>query len=803
MSADPPVPTRSPGMEMTLPPGAVAASGVLASGGTALPAGTRMGEFEIVETIGEGGFGIVYRATDHLLGRQVALKEYMPTALAARVAFGRVEVRSPRQAETFEAGRRSFVNEARLLAQFDHPALVKVFRFWEDNGTAYMVMPFYRGRTLRQALADLGEPPAQPWLSGLLLPLMDALETLHAVQCYHRDVAPDNIMLLDNGKPVLLDFGAARRVISDASQALTVILKPGFAPVEQYANGPEMRQGPWTDVYALAAVIYYCATRQTPVPAISRMMKDTLVPFAEAAAGRFDPTFCRGVDQGLAVAVDARPQSIAAFRAALGLDAMPAIAPTGTAAASPWPSAAAASPASEFDFSDLAGFDGGDRTVIDPDAARRATAAAAAASARRDTPSTGLTGFVGPAGAPPGPAAPWEPAAAAPWQPPAAPAPAWPPMMTAIGDSPRAGDGGFDVDRFGAAAAEPQAVPPAKPWTPNADVQAARAGADAARPPVRRDGRGWLPIAAGVAAVAVAGGVAWYLIAGPQTPQPAAGAPSPAAAPAASAVAAAPATAAPSGPGGLDVSGVAGVSGSTGATGGSGGPAIPATTVAPVEASNARAAPDPLAAAAPRLDPAPVTIPSMVPQTAPPPAGGSDAAGAAAGASSFQVGRLLELLYQGRDPNWPVTVQLASNRVRIGRERLRFRIRSERDGYAYLLMHGTDNAHFYQLFPNALDRNNRLRGNVELALPRASWEMVAGGPPGTNRLILLVTPSPRDFSGAGLGASQPFGEFDLAAASRVFTDRGAAPFAGDPTGCTLAPSACAPYGAAMFEIEEY
>ena len=304
-----------------MPPGALAPDGSLRAAEAALPIGTRLGEFEITGLVGEGGFGIVYLADDHLLGRQVALKEYMPSALAARGARAQVSVRSERHAETFEAGRRSFVNEARLLAQFDHPALVKVFRFWEANGTAYMVMPYYRGRTLRQALADMGEPPSQPWLEQVLRPLIDALETMHAAQCYHRDIAPDNILLLDDGRPVLLDFGAARRVIGDITQALTVILKPGFAPLEQYANGPEMKQGPWTDVYALAAVVYYCATLKTPVPSVSRMMKDTLEPLQTLAGDRYDERFCGAVDRGLAVAIDDRIQDMAQFREALGLDA--------------------------------------------------------------------------------------------------------------------------------------------------------------------------------------------------------------------------------------------------------------------------------------------------------------------------------------------------------------------------------------------------------------------------------------------------------------------------------------------------
>ena len=159
----------------------------------ALPEGTLLEGFRIVRTLGEGGFGIVYLAYDGALERHVAIKEYLPAALAARVGgTPAVAVRSPRHADAFQIGLRSFVNEARLLARFDHPSLVKVLRFWEGNGTAYMVMPFYEGRTLAHTLETLGRPPDEAQLRAWLRPLLHALSTLHAARCYHRDIAPDN-----------------------------------------------------------------------------------------------------------------------------------------------------------------------------------------------------------------------------------------------------------------------------------------------------------------------------------------------------------------------------------------------------------------------------------------------------------------------------------------------------------------------------------------------------------------------------------------------------------------------------------
>ncbi|HPU54638.1 MAG TPA: serine/threonine-protein kinase, partial [Burkholderiaceae bacterium] len=285
-----------------------------------LPIGTRLGEFELTGLIGIGGFGIVYSARDHLLEREVAIKEYMPSALASRTADYRVTVKSERHQETFGVGLRSFVNEAKLLAQFDHPSLVKVFRFWEANGTAYMVMPYYRGTTLRSALKSLGEAPDETAVLQMLRPLLDALDVIHAGNCYHRDIAPDNILILESGRPVLLDFGAARRVIGDFTQALTVILKPGFAPVEQYANGPEMRQGPWTDIYALAAVLYYCIGGKTPTPSVSRMMRDTMVPARELGKGRYSESFLAAIDHALAVHIEERTASVTQLRTELGLE---------------------------------------------------------------------------------------------------------------------------------------------------------------------------------------------------------------------------------------------------------------------------------------------------------------------------------------------------------------------------------------------------------------------------------------------------------------------------------------------------
>ena len=290
-----------------------------------LPIGTRLHEFEVLRVLGAGGFGIVYLAMDHTLQRQVAIKEYMPSALVTRADGVIVSLRSASHAETFEVGLHSFINEARLLAQFDHPSLVKVHRFWEAHGTAYMAMQYYPGSTLKDARRAMNHPPDEAWLRGVVEPLLGALEVLHGADVYHRDISPDNILLLPEGRPVLLDFGAARRVIGDRTQTLTAILKPNYAPVEQYPD-TGMRQGPWTDLYALAAVARFMLTGQAPAPSAARAVHDEMRPLAAAdsspLAGVSAPFLC-AIDWALAVRPQDRPHSVQVFRDALNGDFAP------------------------------------------------------------------------------------------------------------------------------------------------------------------------------------------------------------------------------------------------------------------------------------------------------------------------------------------------------------------------------------------------------------------------------------------------------------------------------------------------
>ena len=316
--------------------------------GTELPPLHMLQEFVVDSVLAIGAYSVVYRARDTRLQRTVVLKEFMPTALAQRRPDGQVLARLPRFAELYAKGLQSFIAEARMLGGFDHPAVVKVYRFWAENGTAYMVMPYYDGVTLDRWLKDLGRPPSEGWLRKLAGQLMDALAVLHESHCFHRDVAPDNIMMLVDRKapagqdpaersprPLLLDFGAARRVIGDATQNFTAILKSGYSPMEQYEGEVSLRQGAWTDVYALCAVLYKAAFGKTPPSSVARVVRDDMVAARWAGQGRYSDVFLAAIDAGLAVLPKQRPQSMAALGELFRATEVPPLppAPPGMAAA--------------------------------------------------------------------------------------------------------------------------------------------------------------------------------------------------------------------------------------------------------------------------------------------------------------------------------------------------------------------------------------------------------------------------------------------------------------------------------------
>jgi serine/threonine protein kinase len=293
-----------------------------------LPEGFRLEEFTIIRSIGEGGFSVVYLARDHTLECDVAIKEYLPGSLASRSSNMSIAPRSAHLVDIFNQGLASFIKEAKLLRTIEHPSVTKVYRFFEGNGTAYIVMPFYQGHTLKKILLAKSKVVEEQWLKNLLDPILDALDKIHLQQCFHRDIAPDNIMVTQTGTPVLIDFGAARRVVGDATQALTVILKPGYAPIEQYAETSNLKQGAWTDIYALAGVLHYAIVGKSPVDSLSRILHDTQPKLAEALRGQYSAQFLAAIDKGLSVKPDDRFASAKEFRNALGMANAPADAET-------------------------------------------------------------------------------------------------------------------------------------------------------------------------------------------------------------------------------------------------------------------------------------------------------------------------------------------------------------------------------------------------------------------------------------------------------------------------------------------
>ncbi|MGZ3340808.1 MAG: protein kinase domain-containing protein [Reyranella sp.] len=281
----------------------------------ALSAGRMIGRYEVVSVMGQGGFGITYRARDSQLGREVAIKEYLPLALAVRQDGTTVLPRSTSAAEDFTWGRERFVAEGRTLASLqDAPAIVRVFDFLEANGTAYIVMQLLHGETLEARLKRTGPLKAAD-IDRILWPLLDGLEQVHNAGFLHRDIKPANILLDDAGNPTLIDFGASRAAIAGRSIALTAIFTPGYAAAEQMTSA---KQGPWTDIYGLSATLYHAITGQTPPGAFDRMLDDAYEPLGKKMPPGFALGLLAGIDAGLAVRASDRPQSIAGWRPILG-----------------------------------------------------------------------------------------------------------------------------------------------------------------------------------------------------------------------------------------------------------------------------------------------------------------------------------------------------------------------------------------------------------------------------------------------------------------------------------------------------
>ena len=288
----------------------------------ALPPGTRVDDYEIEQTLAEGGVAIVYRAFDHALGLQVALEEYMPEAMALRSADGRVVLRTRVQGHAFEEGRQAFIGEAQTLARCAHPALLRIDRVLQRNGTVYRAMRLCTGPTLLEHRRTLATPPDAATLQRWLEDLLGALEALHAEGCVHGALAPDRILLRDDGHVLLLGFDAVRtKLISGRTQDMMAALEPSFAAPELRNPSPAQAAGPWTDLYALATTLRYCMDGELPPPATRLVAAQPAVLVSDAwrlasheADAAADAAWLRAIDVCLADAPQDRPQSVARLR---------------------------------------------------------------------------------------------------------------------------------------------------------------------------------------------------------------------------------------------------------------------------------------------------------------------------------------------------------------------------------------------------------------------------------------------------------------------------------------------------------
>ena len=280
----------------------------------ALESGTELvGDYRIERVLGAGGFGITYLATETALDRSVTIKEYFPSDFAVRQLNLEAVPRSSDCSGDYRWGLDRFIEEAQTLAKFTHPNIVRVYRYFRANNTGYMVLHFEEGQSLKSWLKGLNRAPRQKELDKIVAPLLDALELIHKADFLHRDIAPDNIIIRKDGAPVLIDFGSARGEIASHSKTVSALVKPGYSPYEQYAE-TSRQQGPWTDIYALGATLYHAITGKRPADSPSRMVKDEYVPAREAALSSYRAGFLRAIDKALALQIEARPQSIAAWR---------------------------------------------------------------------------------------------------------------------------------------------------------------------------------------------------------------------------------------------------------------------------------------------------------------------------------------------------------------------------------------------------------------------------------------------------------------------------------------------------------
>jgi len=279
----------------------------------ALQRGFWLNEYQIKSVLGKpGGFGITYLATDTHLEQSVAIKEYLPSDFAVREGRSTVYVKSSSYEDNFKWGLDNFIKEARALARFTHPNIVRVLRFFEANGTAYMVMEYQEGKSLTDYL-EQQRILTEEELLIIVKPLLDGLIEIHKANLLHRDIKPNNIYIRHDDSPVLLDFGSARYAVGQKTRSVTSIVTPGYAPLEQYDD--EIKdQGPWTDIYAMGAVMYRAIKGEAPPAATRRVMKDPMISAVKVGKGKYNKNLLQAIDCALQLSEEDRPRTVDEWR---------------------------------------------------------------------------------------------------------------------------------------------------------------------------------------------------------------------------------------------------------------------------------------------------------------------------------------------------------------------------------------------------------------------------------------------------------------------------------------------------------
>ena len=279
-----------------------------------LPAGTALHSYRIVRVLAAGGFSFVYLAHDPN-EQPVAIKEYLPSAVALRVNGAAQPQVADENAALFSAGMKCFFEEAGALARLSHPNVMRVLDFFRANETAYLVMRYERGRALNEQITSLSGPVEELWIRNTFAQLLDGLREVHTAKLLHLDIKPGNVYLRNDGTPLLIDFGAARQVLSAEGVKLPPLYTPGFAAPEMH----DQRQllGPWSDIYSVGATMYACLARATPQPANARKQADTVVPASRAWAGEYAADLLEIIDWCLRLDHLQRPQSVFALQKAL------------------------------------------------------------------------------------------------------------------------------------------------------------------------------------------------------------------------------------------------------------------------------------------------------------------------------------------------------------------------------------------------------------------------------------------------------------------------------------------------------